>query len=248
MGPQAGQEPGDGEPMDGEPMAGADAPDPTVDAGTTPEPTDPDAGSTSPDPTPRMDLGVGDGSDVVTIGDSWMSYSINGGGIEGALSRAGKRYRNYGVAGTQLLNGQIPGQYDRAKRANPNIATVIMTGGGNDIMFSGGCSTPAACEQSLMRLVAGLNELWTKMADDGVKDVVYIRYAQGAGTTPTSSLPTTPPPPPAICLTGRITCHSVDTTMAVMGQLVDGIHPTRAANDRIATTVLAAMEMAGVRR
>src|SRR4051794_12397694 len=81
------------------------------------------------------DLGKGDGTDVVTIGDSWMSIITNGGGIEGGLDRAGTSYRHYSVAGTLLLNGQIPGQYDQAKAINPKILTVIMTGGGNDIMF-----------------------------------------------------------------------------------------------------------------
>lgn len=199
-------------------------------------------------PMPREDLGEGDGSDVITIGDSWMNYLLSGGGIEGALRRAGKTYRGYGVAGTLLLNGQIPGQYDRAKSANPDISTVIMTGGGNDIMFSGGCNTPEACEQSLMALVDGLNELWTEMAADGVKDVIYIRYSAGAGTTPTSMLPTEPPPPPAICLAGTIKCHSLNTTDLVMGRLLDGIHPTSAANDSIAMGLLELMETQGVRR
>jgi hypothetical protein len=40
----------------------------------------------------------------------------------------------------------------------------------------------------------------------------------------------------------------VDTTDFVMGQLLDGIHPTSGANDRIAEGVLAIMEMKGIRR
>jgi lysophospholipase L1-like esterase len=115
-------------------------------------------------------------------------------------------------------------------------------------MFSGGCSTPEACERSLQALSDGLNELWTTMSNDGVRDVVYIRYAKGAGTTNPDNLPTMPPAPPQICVTGPIRCTSIDTTDMVMGQLLDGIHPTSAANDRIAEGVLAVLEMKGIRR
>jgi hypothetical protein len=216
-------------------------------AGSAAPPVEPIAGSAAPPPV-VIDHGEGDGSDVVTIGDSWMSYLLSGGGIEGALSRAGKDYPGYGVAGTTLLSGQIPGQYTRAKGANPTIATVIMTGGGNDIMFSGGCATPEACKMSVQALSDGLNELWTTMSNDGVKDVVYIRYAKGAGTTNSDNLPTEPPTPPQICITGPIRCTSVDTTDMVMGSLLDGIHPTSAANDRIAAGVLEIMAMKGIRR
>jgi hypothetical protein len=219
---------------------------PTPVAGSAATPVEPVAGSAAPPPM-TVDHGAGDGSDVVTIGDSWMSYLLSGGGIEGALRRAGKSYRGYGVAGTTLLSGQIPGQYTRAKAAG-EIATVVMTGGGNDIMFSGGCATPEACKMSVQALSDGLNELWTTMADDGVKDVVYIRYAAGAGTTNSDNLPTEPPTPPVVCTSGRIRCTSVDTTDFVMGQLLDGIHPTSGANDRIAEGVLAIMEMKGIRR
>ena len=228
---------------------GGDVPvTPVPEAGSAAPPVvEPVAGSAAPPPM-VVDLGEGDGSDVVTIGDSWMNYLLSGGGIEGALSRAGKNYPGYGVAGTTLLSGQIPGQYTRAKGAHPGISTVIMTGGGNDIMFSGGCATPEACKMSVQALADGLNELWTTMSNDGVKDVVYIRYAKGAGTTNSANLPTEPPAPPQICITGPIRCTSVDTTDFVMGQLLDGIHPTSAANDRIAAGVLAILEMKGIRR
>jgi hypothetical protein len=236
---------------------GGDVPTPGAGAGTSgsaPEEPVADAGpggepvpttDAAVTPPPREDLGVGDGSDVVTIGDSWMSLGFTG--IEQSLRAAGKRYRNYAVAGT-TLGGSIPGQYDQAKRANPDIKTVIMTGGGNDIMFSGGCNTTEACERSVMMIVMMLNELWTRMSADGVKDVIYIQYSRDAGTAPEGTRPTTPPPPPAICTMGAIRCHSLPTTDLVMGQLLDGIHPTSAANDRIAAAIIALMEAQGIRR
>ncbi|MET0385370.1 MAG: SGNH/GDSL hydrolase family protein [Polyangiales bacterium] len=201
----------------------------------------------TPDWSLREDLGKGDGSDVITIGDSWMDYIGGGGGIEAGLDRAGTNYRHYGLSATTLLSGQIPRQYTRAKGENPSISTVIMTGGGNDIMFSGGCNTAEACEQSVAMIQAALDELWTEMAADGVKDVIYIQYSADAGTAPTGTRPKETKPVP-ICLTGQITCHSLPTTDLVMGALVDGIHPSASANDRIAAALLELMETRKMRR
>src|SRR5207342_408824 len=84
--------------------------------------------------SPPEDRGRGDGKDVITIGDSWMSYEATQ-GIQQSLTKvSGHSYRSYGVGGAQLLNGEIPRQYAVARRANPEIKTVIMTGGGNDLL------------------------------------------------------------------------------------------------------------------
>jgi lysophospholipase L1-like esterase len=203
----------------------------------------PDAGELPPD---HEDLGMGDGQDVVTIGDSWMSYFLNGGGIEGALDRAGTDYRHYAVAGT-TLGTSIPPQWDQAK-AGGEVKTVIMTGGGNDIMFSGGCNTKAACEMAVQEIANMLDVLWTQMSDDGVQDVVYIQYSKNAGTAPAENRPATAPTP-GICIRGPLRCHSMSTTELVAAtDTVDGIHPTSAAADRIAAAVIELMETEGVRR
>jgi lysophospholipase L1-like esterase len=184
---------------------------------------------------------------VVTIGDSWMNIATNGGGIEGGLDRLMTKYRHYAVAGT-LLNGQIPGQYTQAKAVNPKISTVIMTGGGNDIMFSNACATKAGCAMAVQTIVDELNTLWTQMAMDGVKDAVYISYSKNAGTAPADTRPDTMATP-AICLSGKITCHGINTDDLVkMGDTVDGIHPTLAGCDRIAKAVMDELTKSGARR
>ena len=197
----------------------------------------------------REDLGKGDGKDVVTIGDSWMAGPLNGSGIQAGLDRAGTDYRHYAVTATTLLSGQIPSQYASAKRANPKISTVIMTGGGNDVMFTAGsCSTPEACAMFSMMISAGLDKLWTEMANDGVKDVIYVQYSANAGSTPAENRGKTSPVIP-ICNSGRIYCHSVPTTdIIARSDLADGIHPGTAGNNRIAKRVLELMEMRRVRR
>jgi hypothetical protein len=206
-------------------------------------------GAPAIDWTMREDLGKGDGKDVVTIGDSWMAGPLNGAGIQAGLDRAGTNYRHYAVTATTLLSGQIPGQYDDAKRANPKISTVIMTGGGNDVMFTAGaCSTPEACMDFSKMIAAGLDKLWSEMADDGVKDVIYVQYADSAGTTPDENRSKTPVIVP-ICQSGRIYCHTIPTSDIISSaDLADGIHPGTAGNDRIAKRTLMLMEDRRVRR
>jgi hypothetical protein len=235
------------------PTAGTSAPT----AGTSAPDAGPDA--TTMEPEPRMDLGEGDGSDVITIGDSWRSNTLGtGDAIQGALGRlTSQPYRNYAAQGVLLLEASlfgaaIPSQYGSAKRRDPDISTVIMTGGGNDIIqnptVQSSCNTGGeACKMKLAEIQAALNTLWTQMANDGVKDVIYIQYSNDAGSTD-QDVRDDDRAPPAICVSSKIRCHSIETTEAVMGQLQDGIHPTRAANDRIAKVVVDYMVKEGIRR
>jgi hypothetical protein len=217
----------------------------------------------SPEPA-HPDLGKGNGSDVVLMGDSWMSNTLQvegtGGGIAPALMQvAAQPYRNYAVQGVMMLQADtfgpaIPTQYETAKQANPDIKTVVMTGGGNDIIqnptIQSDCQMGGSmCKQLLVQISQALNTLWTEMAGDGVQDVVYIQYADNVGTTSQSLRGDAGVATPSICLTGRIRCHSVDTTAAVMSQIAaDGIHPLQAANQRIATQVYNLMVQDGIRR
>lgn len=242
-GRQSGSAAGSGAPTAG--AAGSSAPT-TAEAGSG-APAAGAAGST-PMASELPDLGKGDGSDVVTIGDSWMSFAINGGGIEAALDRAGTKYAHYAIPGTLLLNGQIPSQYDQAKRDHAKIATVIMTGGGNDVMSSGGCDTKEKCLETTQKIIDGLDQLFMKMATDGVSATVLIDYSKFAGSGPKGTRPDVLPTPTS-CTTGKLRCLVIETTDIVgMSDLVDGVHPTQPATDRIAKRSLESMEKAGVRR
>lgn len=203
---------------------------------------------------PHADLGVGNGKDVACIGDSWMSMVGNGNGIEGGLKRAGKNYQEYGVLGTQLLNGQIPSQFDQAMRKSVKPLTIIMTGGGNDVLLD--ISVTLACQNKscakLQQIVAGLKALWTRMGKAGVKDVVYIGYAEGAGNSPAvvTNSKTNGVGEACDAMT-EIRCHWFDSTPVIGGKRglgLDGIHPTQPSNDKLAKTILELMEKEGVRR
>ncbi|MBN1654707.1 MAG: SGNH/GDSL hydrolase family protein [Deltaproteobacteria bacterium] len=200
------------------------------------------------------DLGEGDGQDVITIGDSWMNIITNGGGIEGGLDRVtGKRYRHYALAATTVLSEAIPRQYTSAKAFNPDIKTVIMTGGGNDVIMDmtiiGDCMAGGErCRQRLIEVMNRLAELWSEMSVDGVRDLFVINYSEVAGTGVgdidvrdeyKEAIAQIPPP---------IVLHFIETTDIVNGRLADGIHPTSQACTDIAQAVYDHMIEAGARR
>lgn len=210
------------------------------------------------------DLGKGDGSDVILLGDSWMSNTLQiegtGGGIAPALQQVSMQpYRNYAVQGTMMLMADtygpaIPTQYPEAKAANPDIKTVVMTGGGNDIIqnptLQSDCQMgDATCKMTLDQIGAALNTLWTQMASDGVQDIIYVNYSDDVGTVAPSLRGDGGVPTPMICMTGKVRCWEYDSTEAVMKQIAaDGIHPLAAANQRMATEIYALMTKEGMRR
>jgi hypothetical protein len=228
-----------------------------TDAGNGGDPGDAGNGGAS-----GADLGKGDGSDVIMIGDSWMSLFQPMSGIQGGVLKAsGQPYRPYSAGGTTLLGGgaldgflaAIPVQYDNAIAADPDVKTVIMTGGGNDILQSGlqaDCDMNGdACGAQVVKILDRLTELWADMAADGVKDVVYIFYATPAGKSVDFELPdgdgavrrcaNVPAP---------LRCHTLATLDIVMGDIPDGIHPSQVASDRIGEAVVALMASEGMRR
>jgi len=202
-------------------------------------------------PAMRMDLGKGDGSDVITIGDSWMSYALNGGGIEVGLRAASmQRYRNYAVAGTMLLDEVIPRQYASAKRANPNIKTVVMTGGGNDLLLTGmsGGACTSGCMMTIERVGKRLSELWAEMAKDGVQDIVYIEYSRGGSNKAGVEYGITKVKPACEAVAPPARCHFIDSDPVIMMQLLDGVHPTSDGCQKLGKAAFDLMVKEGMRR
>jgi GDSL-like Lipase/Acylhydrolase family len=214
----------------------------------------------------RMDLGEGDGKDVITIGDSWMSYG-SGLGIQESLEKVSKRdYRNFGVPGTKLLapvggSPAIPDQYKAAKMADPDIKTVVMTGGGNDILqeILLQCVDGAfaeTCQAQIDKVAARLTTFWAEMAADGVQDVIVIGYSRKTnplflGTTSESiEYSAKKIDPLCAAVPAPLRCHSFDSDKAApnLTFMFDGIHPDGAGYDAIATGVWELMKSKGMRR
>ncbi|MEY4513627.1 MAG: hypothetical protein RLZZ450_5749 [Pseudomonadota bacterium] len=204
--------------------------------------------------------------DVVTIGDSWMSNTLQiegtGGGISPSLQRAsGQRYPNKAVQGVMLLKtstfgAAIPTQWDDATRENKNIKTVVMTAGGNDIIQDSALQDDCAaggdkCKAKLMEIGAALKTLWGKMAAAGVKDIIHVAYAKSAGAgfkdaeenaKNLAALCAAVPAPTRCRIVGT------DALVGSNGIAIDGIHPTQAANDRIAAALFKLMEAEHIAR
>jgi hypothetical protein len=203
-----------------------------------------DSGTKAPDasePGEKADLGKGDGKDVIAIGDSWMS--LFGNGIQvGLVKASGQKYRTYGVAGTRLLNEAIPGQYATAKRAGPDIKTVVMTGGGNDILLTG--ANPVT---QIDKIAERLDKLWTEMGADGVKDVVYIEYSEGGSNGENVRMGIAKVGP--ICTNHKaVRCHFMLSDPIIMKVLADGIHPTADGFTKLGKAAFDLMVAKGMRR
>jgi lysophospholipase L1-like esterase len=211
----------------------------------------------APDATaPRMDLDKGTGKDVITIGDSWMLLIFTG--IQESLVKASgnQPYRKYGFPGTKLLDSAIPNQYRDAKAADPNIKTVVMTGGGNDIIQDAAteadcASGGAMCTARLEAIGKALDDMWKQMSKDGVQDVVHVMYSKSAGKPIkdreannqklAEQCANVPPP---------LRCHLLNTD-ALIGpgdMRSDGIHPNDAGYDKIGKAVFELMVKEGMRR
>jgi hypothetical protein len=279
---------GDAGPTQQPPIGTVDAgqgpfPIPTVDGGRTPVvsadsgmiTTVPDAGSTAtsdgsvitPDSgatTMRPDQGMGDGKDVVTLGDSWMNLD-NSIGIQQSLEKVAKRdYRNFGAPATKLLDEVIPNQYVTAK-AQGAIKTVIMTGGGNDVLqdpalLIGECpdatfDTSTACKKRVDDCIARLSRLWADMAKDGVQDVIIIGYTEKAVAllgpfTKVNAYTDQKSQPACNMVPAPLRCTVFDTDILVPDLTLgfDSIHPDAAGYDKIGAAVWKIMQEKGMRR
>jgi hypothetical protein len=234
---------------------------PTGDAGDAGSADAASGGDASTTP-PHADLGKGDGSDVLMIGDSWMSLGSANSGIQGGILKAsGQPYRANGIGGTTLLGegvldaifASIPVQYEQAIQADPDVKTVIMTAGGNDILQTGlqdDCKMMGdACGAQVTRVLDALSKLWAEMAGDGVQDIVYILYATPEGTSVDFMLPSGDGAKKRCAAVPAPTrCHIVETLATVMGDIPDDIHPSQVASDRIGKVVVDLMAAQGMRR
>jgi hypothetical protein len=188
------------------PETGDDASDVGVDGATSDDGggeagAAPDGSNATPDAAACV-KGQVPPSKVVVLGDSYLDHPVWSNAIPdlyadlrsaGSLG-ASATYREYQLGGAAMnygtLNLNIPYQYETTAKGdlavmNPtDIDTIIMDGGGNDVLIDNqGCMTGAQpppgnadCATAIQAVVARASKLLQEAATDGVKHVVYTFY------------------------------------------------------------------------
>jgi lysophospholipase L1-like esterase len=217
------------------------------------------------------------------IGDSYLDplYSYAAADLFTDAQNAGAllasmTYRHYYQGGASMSSGSlgfnIPYQYETeammdATVSNPSkIDTVIMDGGGNDVLINDrSCLTQAppgntGCANTIQAVVTRSTSLLQEMGQNGVKNIVYFFYPHldpnGGGLLPTpapavnATLDYAYPLAQQVCASAQqygAQCVFVDTRQAFDGHLADYIsasdhvHPTPAGAKVIADLVWQAM-------
>lgn len=201
-----------------------------------------------------------DNDQVVMLGDSIFALS---GKLQDFLEdKAGQTFRRYTLSGAELSGGfiatSIVDQYSVARSDNPNIDTIVMDGGGNDILLPAIAFDPNNCKTQWYQFgrlsskckafiddiyVDGVN-LLNDMHADGVDNVVYLGYyytknglllldsleeAVDYGDLRLSQA----------CSNSVVNCEFVDPRSSINDRdiIIDGIHPNTGGSRKLANLV-----------
>ena len=153
----------------------------------------------------------------------------------------------------------IPGQYADERNSDGHIKTVIMDGGGNDVLVGNrSCIDNEAppgnksCVDTINRAMAAAKTLLAKMASEGVENVVYFFYPHlpggdlgGKKELENATIDYAIPLVKKTCEDAPVNCFFVDTR-GLFGDAVsdfqDGVHPTIVNNNKIAGAVWKTMQ------
>jgi hypothetical protein len=141
-------------------------------------------------------------SQVVIVGDSyinWVSHTLP---ADLASVSGQDGWRMYALGGAAMAAGGIaeliPAQFEDAVAQDPNIVAVVMDGGGNDVLVADALKYPGGgdcknneyspsipvCQEIVKNASDTAHTLWLRMAEVGVRDVVYFWYP----TTPVGTI------------------------------------------------------------
>lgn len=202
-----------------------------------------------------------DNNQVVNIGDS--IFALSGEIQEFLHSYGGKTFRRYAVSGAEITGGalapSIASQYGTAKNDNPNIDTILMDGGGNDILLPAiafdphDCKTQwyewgrlsNSCKNFIDDIYVDTVNLLNEMAGDGVDKVIFqgYYYTKDTWMMQLDSLEEAIDYGDAklaqACAYSAVDCTFIDPRPVINdGDIkVDAIHPKRSGSKKIADLV-----------
>ena len=197
---------------------------------------------------------------VVNIGDSIFALS---GKIQDYLHDwSGTTFRRYSVSGAELMGGilapDIYSQYNTAKSDNPNIETILMDGGGNDILLPVitlfdpyDCKTQwyewgrlsSSCKNFINDLYVDAVNLLNIMHADGVDKVIFqgYYYTKWAIYNNLDDLEEAIDYGDAklsqACANSAANCTFIDPRSTIRDSdiIADGIHPATSGSQKLAT-------------
>ncbi len=200
---------------------------------------------------------------VVNIGDSIFALS---GQIQNYLhSYAGKTFRRYATSGAELEGGDliapsVVNQYAIARGDNSNIQTILMDGGGNDILLPVltlfdiyNCkkdwwesSLSSSCKNLINDIYVDAVDLLNEMHSRGVGKVLYVGYYYTKDSLISGNLSALKQ---AIdygdtkmsqaCSYSAANCTFIDPRSSVKNAdiIADGIHPATSGSLKIANLI-----------
>jgi lysophospholipase L1-like esterase len=203
-----------------------------------------------------------DNNQVVTLGDSIFDLSDK---LQGNLERyAGQTFRKYTLNGAQLSNdgiGVTPvvGQYAQAKSDNADIQTIVMNGGGNDILIPVvaqfdpyRCKTrwyqfgqlSSKCQNFIDDLYVESVDILNDMDNDGVENVIYLGYYYTKNALlPLKSLKQAVDYGNNIlaraCVNSTVDCTFINPSSSIVNRdiILDGIHPASSGSRKLADLI-----------
>ena len=197
-----------------------------------------------------------DRNDVITVGDSIFDLS---GEIQAFLEEdAGQTFRNYTQSGAELVGGvlarPIVDQYADAKAVNPNINTIVMDGGGNDILIPAIIFDPYGCKThwwrwSISNSCKGLVDdiyveavtMLNDMDSDGVENILYLGYYYTAGAQSNlhQAVDYGDYRLEQACSNTTANCTFIDPRPVISSSdiIIDGIHPATSGSKKIADLI-----------
>lgn len=149
----------------------------------------PDAGA--PEPAARLKPKcMKKDTQLIEIGDSYINWSSHTFPADMA-KESGQKWRMEAVGGYSMGSGGlglIPPEFDSAIKADPDAHSILMDGGGNDVLLADpsldlfgdcqqtGSSKNANCQKIVQKAIDAADQLMDRMTAAGIRDVVYFFY------------------------------------------------------------------------
>ncbi|MDB4986151.1 MAG: hypothetical protein JWN04_1329 [Myxococcaceae bacterium] len=190
-------------------------------------------------------------SQVMMVGDSYMNWITHTFGADMA-KESGQMWRMEAVGAYSMGSGGIgfiPDLYQASIMRDPDCHTVVMDGGGNDVLVADSSIDPnkdcetekspmlAQCQTIIDKALAAADKMLMKASADGIRDVVYFFYPHVPLNTPVGG----PNPNPILdkalpqvrdfCAhveaktNGKTRCHFLDLVPVFDGHMPDWYQP-----------------------